>query len=110
MELTHDVWRCWFETQLPLCIGLSQWSCSIFSVGFPDCVCILKTRSNKGFVRSFLCLLVADFEAAPEEAKCPVGFVFDGVDMGAPVHVVLDFDTKVLCGGDVFNGMSMQVI
>ena len=82
----------------------------IFSVGFPDCVCILKTRSNKGFVRSFLCLLVADFEAAPEEAKCPVGFVFDGVDMGAPVHVVLDFDTKVLCGGDVFNGMSMQVI
>ena len=96
MELTHDVWRCWFETQLPLCIGLSQWSCSIFSVGFPDCVCILKTRSNKGFVRSFLCLLVADFEAAPEEAKCPVGFVDKGVDMDAHVNIICTSQSKVM--------------
>ena len=51
----------------------------IFSVGIPDCGCILKTRSNKGFVRSFLCLLVADLEVAPKEAKYLVGFVGVGV-------------------------------
>ena len=82
----------------------------IFSVGIPDCGCILKYRSNKGFVRCFLRLPVADLEVAPEEAKCLVGFVGNGVDMGAPFHVVLDVDPKVLCSGDVFNGMSMQFI
>ena len=72
----------------------------IFSEGIPDCGCILKYRSNKGFVESLLCLFVADLEIAPEEAKCLVGFVGDDVDMGAPVHVVLNVDTKVLCVGD----------
>ena len=103
------------------CLAVSVWgpSCRsaldflngadfIFSVGIPDCGCILKTRSNKGFVRSFLCLLVADLEVAPEKAKCFVGFVGNGVDMGASCHVVLDVDTKVLCSGDVFNGISMH--
>ena len=60
-------------------------------------------------MRSFLCLLVADLELAPEEAKCLVGFVGDGVDMDASFHVVPDVDTKVLCGEDVFSGMSMQL-
>ena len=82
----------------------------IFSVGFPDCGCILEYQSNKDFVHSLLCLLGANREVAPEEAKCLVGFVGNGVDMGAPVLVVLGVDTKVLCGGDVFNGMSMQLI
>ena len=59
---------------------------------------------------SFFCLLVADLEVALEEAKCLVGFVDNGVNMGAPFHVVLDVDTRVLCCGDVFNGMSMQLI
>ena len=74
------------------------------------CGCILKYRSNKGFVHSFLCLLFADLEAAPEEAKCVVGFVGNGVNIGAPYHVVLDVDSKVLCGSDVCNGMSVQLI
>ena len=78
----------------------------IFSVGVPDCGCILKYRSNKGFVCSFLCLLVADLEVAPEEAKCLVGSVGNGVDIDAPFHVVLDVDPKVLCGGNVFSGLS----
>ena len=81
----------------------------IFSVGTLDCGCILKYRSNKGFVCSFLCLLVANLEVAPEE-KCLTGFVGDGVDTVTPFHVVLDIDTKLLCGGVVFNGMSMQLI
>ena len=112
MEFTHDVWRFRFETRL----AALHWTFSmelinlIFSAGIPDCGCILKYRSNKGLVYSFLCLLVADLEVAPEEAKCLVGFVGNGVDMGAPVLVVLGVDTKVLCGGDVFNGMSMQLI
>ena len=59
---------------------------------------------------SFFCLLVADLEVALEEAKCLVGFVDNGVNMGAPFHVVLDVDTEVLCGGDVFNSMSIQLI
>ena len=78
----------------------------IFSVGIPDCGCILKNRSNKGFVRCFLCFLVTNLELAREKAKCLVGFVGNGVDMGASCHVVLDVDTKVLCSGDVFNGIS----
>ena len=82
----------------------------IYSVGIPHCGCILKNRSNKGFVRCFLCFLVTNLEVAREEAKCLVGFVGNGVDMGASCHVVLDVDTKVLCGGDVFSGMSMQLI
>ena len=60
-------------------------------------------------MESFLCLLVADLEVAPKEARCFVGFVGKGVDMDAPFRVVLDVDTKVLCGGDVFNVMSMQL-
>ena len=59
---------------------------------------------------SFLCLLVADLAVAPEETKCLVGSVGNGVDMVVPFHVVLGVDTKVLCGGDVFDGMSMQLI
>ena len=30
--------------------------------------------------------------------------------MGAPIRVVLDVDTKVLCGNDVFNSTFMQLI
>ena len=78
-------------------------------------------RTIKGFISSFLfCLfffsfflsffLVADLKVAPEEAKCVAGFVGNGVDMDVPFPVVLDADTKVLCGGDVSNGMSMQLI
>ena len=71
----------------------------MFSVLTPDCGCILKYRSNNGFVRTFLCLLVADLEVALEEAKCLVGFVGDGVDKGAPFHVVLDVNNKIFCDG-----------
>ena len=39
------------------------------SVGVPYSGCILKKWANKGFVCSFLCLLVADLEVAPEKAK-----------------------------------------
>ena len=44
------------------------------------------------------------------ESRCLVVCVGDGVDMGAPFHVVVDVDIKVLCAGDVFNGMSMQLM
>ena len=40
----------------------------IFSVGIPNCGCIVKTWSNKSFEHSFLCLLVADLDVAPEAA------------------------------------------
>ena len=49
---------------------------------------------NKGFLRSFLYLLVADLQVAPKETKCLVCLVGDGVDMGTPFNVVMD----VFCG------------
>ena len=82
----------------------------IFSVGIPDCGCILKYRSNKDFVRSFLCLLVADLEVAPEEAKCPPGFAGGGISVSAPFHVSLNVDNQASCGADVFKGKSTYLI
>ena len=70
----------------------------IFSVGIPDCDCIPKYQSNKGFVCNFFCLFVADLKVAPEEAKCLVGFVGDGVDMGAPFHAVWMLTPKSFVG------------
>ena len=70
-------------------------------VGVPDGGCVFKGRANKGFVRSFLCLLVADLEVAPEEAEGLVGPVCDGVDVGSPLQVVLDVDSKICCRVDV---------
>ena len=81
MELTHDVRQCRLDPSCCSVLDVINGADLIFSVGIPDCGCILKTRSNKGFVDSFLCLLVADLEVAPEEAECLVGFVGDGVDM-----------------------------
>ena len=82
----------------------------IGSLGVLDCGYILKERVNKGFVHSFLCLLVVDFEVAPDKAKGIAGFLDDGINMGIPLHIVLYGDAKVLCGVDVFQGLSMQLI
>ena len=42
------------------------------------------------------------------ESRCLVVCVGDGVDMGAPFHIIVDVYNKILFGDDVFNGMSMQ--
>ena len=114
MELTHDVWRCLFDTHfaaLRLTFSMELISFSVWgSQTVVAYASIDPYRPNKSFVRSFLSLLIADLEAAPKEANCLVGFVGNGVDMRVPFHVVLEIDTKVLCGGDVFNGMPMQLI
>ena len=53
--------------------------------------------------------LAANPEVAPEDAKCLVGIVGDGVDIGTPFHVILDVDTKVCdtYSVDVLKGLSM---
>ena len=53
--------------------------------------------------------LAANPEVAPEDAKCLVGIVGDGVEMGTPFHVILDVDTKVCdtYSVDVLKGLSM---
>ena len=107
MVSTQDVWGCRFKT--PSCLDLLNGANLIFSVGVPNCVCILKEQSNTGFEHSFLCLLVADLEVVPEEATCPDGLVGDGVDISTQFHVILDVNTKVFCGADVLKGVSMQL-
>jgi len=57
------------------------------SVGIPYSGCVLKKWANKGFVRSFLCLLVADLEVAPEETEGLVGLVCGRADVGSPPHL-----------------------
>ena len=57
------------------CLGLAC------CVGIPDGGCVFKGLVNKGFVRSFLCLLVADLEVVPEKA----------LNAGAAVISVFDF-------------------
>ena len=80
----------------------------ILSVRILDRGCTLNYRSNTGFISSSLCLVIADLGVAPEEANRLVGFVGNGVDMGAPFHIIVDVYNKILFGDDVFNGMSMQ--
>ena len=71
MVSVHDVWRCQLETHLAgsYALDLLNGLDLACSVGIPYSGCILKKWANKGFVCSFLCLLVADLEAAPEKAK-----------------------------------------
>ena len=45
-----------------------------------------------------------------EEAKCLVGFVGGGVDMGTPFHVIVDVHTRVCCSADVFKGVSVWLV
>ena len=64
---------------------------------------------TQGLVVQGLCVqfhLVDNPEVAPEDAKCLVGIVGDGVDMGTPFHVILDVDTKLSSSADVFKDLS----
>ena len=90
-------------SSLDLLKGLNLVCC----VWIPDGDCILKKWANKGFVRSFLCLFVANLEVAPDKALGLAGFLSDGVNMGFPLHVVLNVDAQVLGGADIFNVLSM---
>ena len=92
---------------LLLCVGPSQWPGSHCSVGISYSGCVLKKWANKGFVRSFLCLLVADLE---EETEGLVGFACGRVDVGSPPQVVLDGDSQVLGRADVLKDVSMELI
>ena len=58
----------------PGCSSLDLVECLYFFslVGVPDWGGVLKNRTNKGLVRSCLCLLIADFEILSQEPK---GFV-----------------------------------
>ena len=103
MELTLSVWRCPFETHLAALL----WTFSVELIPFQcrESRMWLHTQTSveQGLCTQFPLFLFADLEVAPEEAKCLVG---DGVDMGTPFNVVLGVDTKLLCGGDIFNSMS----
>ena len=80
------------------------------SVGIPYSGCTLKKWANKGFVCSFLCLLVADLEVAPEETEGLAGFACDRADVGSPPQVILDSDSQVLRHADVLNDVSIELI
>jgi len=80
------------------------------SVGIPYSGCVLKKWANKGFVRSFLCLLVADLEVAPEETEGLVGLVCGRADVGSPPQESLDGDSQVLRHADVLRDASMELI
>ena len=80
------------------------------SVGITYSGCVLKKWANKGFVRSFLCLLVADLEVAPEETKGLVGFACGRADVGYPPQAILDGDFQVLRHADVLKDVFMELI
>ena len=82
----------------------------ICSVGIPYSGCALKKWANKGFVCSFLCLLVVDLEVAPEETKGLVGFACGRADVGYPPQVILDDDSQVLRHADVLKDVFMELI
>ena len=80
------------------------------SVGISYSGCVLEKWANKGFVRSFPCLLVADLEVAPEETEGLVGFACGRPDVGSPPQVILDSDSQVLRHADVLKNVSMELI
>ena len=112
MVSVHDVWRCQLETHLAgsYALDLLNGLDLACSVGIPYSGCILKKWANKGFVRSFLCLLVANLEVVLEEAERLVGFACSRADAGSPPQVILDGDSQVLRCADVLKDLSMGLI
>ena len=105
--MTQDVRQCWVETDLAaLCQTFSIMLTSFSAYRSKTAAAYLRISQTAAIYIVSFCLLVTDLEVVLEEAKCLIGFVGSGMDMGTPVHVIQDVGTKVCYGADGFKGGS----